>query len=102
MSHGVFAPTGRIDGTNAPAVEKDILAQLGDHKSLVVDLSAIDYISSAGLRVLLVAAKTARQRGGSLMLVGPKPAIVEILKISGFDKILPIHPTMDAAVAALG
>jgi len=102
MSHGVFAPTGRIDGTNAPAVEKDILAQLGDHKSLVVDLAGIDYISSAGLRVLLVAAKTARQRGGSLMLVAPKPAIVEILKISGFDKILPIHPTMDAAVAALG
>lgn len=102
MSHGVFAPTGRIDGTNAPAVEKDILAQLGDHKSLVVDLAAIDYISSAGLRVLLVAAKTARQRGGQLLLVAPKPAIVEILKISGFDKILPIHPTMDAAVAALG
>ena len=102
MSHGVFAPTGRIDGTNAPAVEKDILAQLGDHKSLVVDLAAIDYISSAGLRVLLVAAKAARQRGGSLLLVAPKPAIVEILKISGFDKILPIHPTMDAAVAALG
>jgi anti-anti-sigma factor len=54
-------------------------------------LSGLDYVSSAGLRVLLVAAKAAKGKGGKVVLSSPKPAILEVLKISGFDKILEVR-----------
>jgi anti-anti-sigma factor len=63
---------------------------VGDVNSIDIDLSELDYVSSAGLRVLLVAAKAAKAKGGKVTLLSPKPATVEVLKISGFDKIIPI------------
>lgn len=102
MSHGVFAPSGRIDGTNAPAVEKDILAQLGDHKSLVVDLAAIDYISSAGLRVLLTVLKAIQENRGQLVLAGVGPNVASVLTMSGLDSILQRTATVSEALASIG
>lgn len=87
----VYKPVGRLDGITAAATEKEILALLVDGVSLVsIDLSALDYVSSAGLRVLLVSAKAAKAKGGKLVLLSPKPAILEVLTISGFDKILEV------------
>lgn len=92
MTATTYKPTGRIDGSNALAHEKELLALLvGDVKSISVDLSELDYISSAGLRVLLVTAKAAKARGGKLVLSAPKPPILEVLKISGFDRILEVQ-----------
>jgi len=62
-----------------------------DVNTLNIDLSELDYVSSAGLRVLLVAAKAAKGKGGKVVLLSPKPAILEVLKISGFDKILDVR-----------
>jgi anti-anti-sigma factor len=88
----VYKPIGRIDGTNAVTVEKEILALMVDGvSSVTVDLSELDYISSAGLRVLLVSAKAAKSKGGKVVLLTPKPPIMEVLTISGFDKILEVQ-----------
>jgi anti-anti-sigma factor len=60
-----YAPTGRIDASNAGACEKDLLALMeASGPSAIIDLSGLSYISSAGLRVLLVGAKAARGKGG--------------------------------------
>ena len=87
-----FKPIGRLDTTTSGTTEKELLALLtGDVNSIDMDMSSLAYISSAGLRVLLVVAKAAKARGGTLVLTGIKPAILEVLKISGFDRIIAIQ-----------
>lgn len=88
-----FALNGRLDGTTSTTTEKDLLALLsGDINTIDIDISNLDYVSSAGLRVLLVAAKAAKAKGGKIVLHGPKPTILEVFKISGFDRIIAIAP----------
>jgi anti-anti-sigma factor len=88
----VYKPAGRLDGSTAAATEKEILGLMVDGVGIVtIDLSDLDYVSSAGLRVLLVSAKAAKGKGGKVVLQSPKPAIMEVLSISGFDKILEVR-----------
>ena len=88
----VYKPIGRLDGTTAAAAEREILGLLVDGvSSITIDLSELDYVSSAGLRVMLVSAKAAKAKGGKVLLLSPKPAIMEVLTISGFDKILQVQ-----------
>lgn len=94
----VYSPKGRIDAANAAVAERDVLAVLErSGPSLILDLSQLDYISSAGLRVLLVAAKTARGRNGRALIVGPRASVHEVLRMSGFDKIIPIAASLEDA-----
>lgn len=87
-----YKVAGRLDATTAGATEKDLLGLLVDDvNSITLDLSSLDYVSSAGLRVLLVIAKAAKAKGGKLVLTSPKPAILEVIKISGFDRIITVQ-----------
>ena len=84
--------TGRLDGLSAAGHQQALLALLaGEVRSITVDMARLDYISSAGLRVLLVVAKAALARGGGVVLRSPGPAVLEVLTISGFDSILGIQ-----------
>ena len=86
-----YTAKGRLDATNAATVETELLALLGSGGGqLQLDLAGLDYISSAGLRVLLVVAKAAKAKGGKLSLRAPQPQVLEVIRISGFDRILPI------------
>jgi anti-anti-sigma factor len=99
----IFSPVGRIDGTNAGAAEVELKAVLESAgPNLIMDLSGVDYLSSAGLRVVLVAAKSTRASGGKLVLAGPRPAISEILAMSGFNRIIETAPDVEAATALFG
>jgi anti-anti-sigma factor len=102
--HGVIVlgVAGRIDASNAGVFEEKLLGLIaaGDTR-FVVDCSQLDYISSAGLRTLLVAAKRLTPRGGKLSLSAPKDLIREILDIAGFSSIIPIYRTQEDALAAL-
>lgn len=96
-----IAPTGRLSGTNADAFEVEMLAALeGDAPGLIVDLGGLEYISSAGLRVLLLTAKAAKKKGKTMALAAAKPLVAEALQLGGFDEIIPTHATVDAALAA--
>ncbi len=98
----VFSPKGRIDGTNAAATEKELLAFLDSGEPrIVIDLGAVDYLSSAGLRVLLVAAKAARARAGKVVLAAPRPPVLEVLTMSGFDRIMSLEADVASAGRAL-
>ena len=80
---------GRLDTTTAPELENELKASLEGVNDLVLDLVDLDYISSAGLRVLLAAQKIMNKQG-SMVIVNAKPEIMEVFEITGFTDILTI------------
>jgi len=101
--HGVvvLGVAGRIDASNVAGFDEKLLGLIAaGEKRFVVDCSRLDYISSAGLRSLLVAAKRLTPAGGKLSLSAPKELIKEILDIAGFSSIFPIYRTQEEALAA--
>jgi stage II sporulation protein AA (anti-sigma F factor antagonist) len=98
----IFSPQGRLDASNAPAAEREVLGLFDSAgPSVVLDVSQLDYLSSAGLSVLLVAIKTARAKGGKAVLVGAKPVVLDIFRMSGLDKIIPVVDNRDSALSLL-
>ena len=81
---------GRLDTLTAPELEKTIDNDLGGIEKLVLDLEKLDYISSAGLRVLLHAEKI-MQRLGGMRVKNVSEAVMEIFAVTGFDEILTIE-----------
>jgi anti-anti-sigma factor len=99
----VLTMSGRLDGATAPATEEKVLALInGGADRLVIDCAGLDYISSAGLRILLMAAKRLTPPRGKLALAAPKPQVRDVLDIAGFASLLAIHPTRSAAVKYAG
>jgi len=87
-----YKPKGRLDASTAAAHEKSVQELLaGEVNSVAINLSEVDFLSSAGLRVLLGAAKAAKTKGGKVVLISPKPAVLDVLKASGFDKLIQIQ-----------
>ncbi|QEL63893.1 hypothetical protein OTERR_04170 [Oryzomicrobium terrae] len=93
---------GRLDSATAPGFEKT-LHDLFLHpaRRVLMDFSGLDYISSAGLRVVLMAAKRSKQSQGQLVLCNLQPHVREVFEISGFLKILNIAENQDLALAQL-
>ena len=85
----IITIAGRLDTTTAPALEKAINEDIGDAKNLVLDLTNLQYISSAGLRVLLGAQKK-MQKIGSMKVVNVCETVMEVLEMTGFADILVI------------
>jgi anti-sigma B factor antagonist/stage II sporulation protein AA (anti-sigma F factor antagonist) len=96
------APAGRIDHPNARALEQALQPVLGDAGrsavALVLDFAQVDYISSMGLRALMVAAKTMRARGQRIAVSGLTPAVREIFAIARFDHVLEVFPAVRDAL----
>ena len=80
---------GRLDTTTAPALEKTINEDVADAKNLVLDLKGLEYISSAGLRVLLSAQKK-MQKIGEMKVCNVCESVMEVFEITGFADILTI------------
>ena len=81
---------GRLDTTTAPALDKTINEDIGDTKNLVLDIKALEYISSAGLRVLLSAQKKLQQIG-SMKVTNVCEDVMEVFEMTGFADILVIE-----------
>jgi anti-sigma B factor antagonist len=81
---------GRLDTITAPVLDKTIHEDLGDTKNLVLNLQGVEYISSAGLRVLLSAQKQ-MQKIGSMKVTNVRPEIMEVFEMTGFADILAIE-----------
>ena len=82
--------TGRLDTTTAPALEKTINENLSGIKNLILDLKSLEYISSAGLRVLLSAQKK-MQHVGTMKIVNVCELVMEVFEMTGFSDILTIE-----------
>ena len=80
----------RIDTVTAPDFENEIMDEMGKFDSLTLDLSNLEYISSAGLRVLVLVQKKLKPDDIPFVIVNANDTIKEIFSMSGFDKILTI------------
>ena len=81
---------GRLDTTTAPALDKTISSDIESDKKLTLDLKRLEYISSAGLRVLLSAQKKL-QKSGSMKLINVREEVMEVFEMTGFSDILTIE-----------
>jgi len=102
MTETILSPSGRLDSHTAPGFEQEVLAAVaGGTTRMLIDFSNLQYISSAGLRIVLIGAKKMKGVGGKLALCGLSDSIADVFKISGFSSILDIHPDQASALAAL-
>jgi anti-anti-sigma factor len=93
---------GRLDADNAVEAEKTVNNVLeGDTNRILFDLSALDYLSSAGLRVLLGAAKEMKRRDGKIVLCSLTEFVKEIFEVSGFEALIPIEDSVDSGLKVL-
>jgi anti-sigma B factor antagonist/stage II sporulation protein AA (anti-sigma F factor antagonist) len=87
----VLTPTGRIDNSTTDGLKAGLDAYIAscraDGDRLVLDFSKVDYISSVGLRVLMLAAKQIREQGGTIVVAALQPVVREIFEISRFDLV---------------
>lgn len=99
----VVAATGRVDQSSASALESALSPLWGnpDVASLVLDFSGIEYISSVGLRVLMIAARQMRGRRARIAVTGLQSVVAEIFAISRFNTVLEVFPTVRDALVAL-
>jgi anti-anti-sigma factor len=99
----VVSIVGSVDALTANQVTSFLSAQVGNgQRQLVADLSQVDFMSSAGLRAILIALKESRQQGGDLRLAAAQPRVENILKIAGLTGVLQAFPTLEKAIVSFG
>lgn len=81
---------GRIDTNTSPPLQAEIMKSFQKGRNVILDFAKVDYISSAGLRALLLGHKTAVSKGGSLKIIHVPEIVREVFAVTGFDKILNI------------
>jgi anti-sigma B factor antagonist len=101
----VLSPVGRLDHDSSEGfrTELDPLLEgaVREGRSIVLDLSALEYVSSAGLRCFSLAAKQARAQGGKIVVAAMTPLVAEIFQISRFHMLFEIHPGVREALATV-
>lgn len=98
----IFALAGRLDSNTAPVFEKqlqDYIITPGSH--LIFDFLELDYISSAGLRIILNTAKAYKQGPYKFVTCSMQDHVHEVFEIAGFDTFITIHPTIDDSLSLL-
>jgi anti-anti-sigma factor len=98
----VLSPVGRVDNDTSPAFQTKLLACVGSTASTVlIDFSDVEYISSAGLRALMMASKQSKATNGRLAAASLTPMVKEIFTISRFSLVVQVFETTAQAIAAL-
>ena len=100
--HLGLAVEGRLDANTSAVFQERLLAEVEKrpHARIILDLTPLNYLSSAGLRVLLVAAKNSKKIGTEVRLAGMRPHVEEVFTISGFDALFQIFPSPEAAAGS--
>jgi anti-anti-sigma factor len=101
----VLAPKERLDQAHAQAFQAALAPHLAQCKpgdvALVLDFSNVVYISSVGLRVLMLAAKQVKAQNGRIAVAVLTPLVAEVFQVSQFNLVFDVFPTVDAAIAAV-
>lgn len=104
--NGIWVCTleGRLDGNTSEKADQHLsdLATKEEVSDIILDLSSLEYLSSAGLRVFLMSAKRAKGKNHQVVLAAPNDSVKQVLTISGFSSILQIFPDRSSAATALG
>lgn len=95
----VVALAGQLDSRTAPELERTLLGLLGEKKhEILLDLAALEYVASAGLRVFVMVGKRLQAEGGRLALCALEPGVLKVLEIAGFVQLFPILPDRREAI----
>jgi anti-sigma B factor antagonist len=95
----IFKLNGRLDSNTSPEFEERVLKAIQDGSSkMIIDFEALDYISSAGLRVVNKMLRQLKPNEGKLILCSMQDYVKEVFEIAGFDSFIPIVPNMDEAL----
>lgn len=97
----VLTIKGHLDGNTSPKAQEVIMPLLGQGVKIVIDMSECNYVSSAGLRLLLVIAKTLKSKVGKGVIAGLLPEVKEVMEMTGFDRMYDNFPSIDDAIKAL-
>ncbi len=98
----VVTAHGRLDGIYSSAFANRVGEMIsGPNPKILIDFADIDFVTSAGLRAVLVLMKKAKASGGVFALCGVNPQVREVIDISGFAEIFSIHPGRAEGIAAL-
>ena len=93
---------GRLDADSSPEAEKVVKEALeGQATRVLFNLADLEYLSSAGLRVLLSAAKEMRRRDGKIVLCSLNEFVMEIFEVSGFQSLIPITDSVESGIEVL-
>jgi anti-anti-sigma factor len=96
---GVVRITGRLDFTSAPEASKQFTTAIaGGHRKLIVDLSKVGFVDSAGLGSLIGGMRAARQAGGDLRIANPSEQSRMLLSLTSLDQVIKIDPTIEKAL----
>jgi anti-sigma B factor antagonist len=97
----IYKLNGHLDSNTSLGFENKLIQAIDDgSKSMIIDFKNLDYISSAGLRVILKATKALKREDGKIMLCDMQDYVKEVFEISGFDSLLPIVGSMGDALDA--
>jgi len=92
--------SGRLDAASSPLLERKINSSLeGDRLKLLLNFEGVDYLSSAGMRLLLNLTKKLKSKQGRVAIAGVRPDVMEVIKMAGFDHILDIYSDEQGALA---
>jgi anti-anti-sigma factor len=99
---GVVSLTGRFDGATSAAYEASLLPLLEDGRpTMILDLGGVNYLSSAGIRVLLLLFKKSEALKIPLAIACPQASVAQVLSIAGLDGLLTTQPSVEAAIRAV-
>ncbi|MBT8489820.1 MAG: STAS domain-containing protein [Deltaproteobacteria bacterium] len=94
--------TGRMDAVSSPEFEKELERLIDENNvNFVINLTELNYISSSGLRSVLITAKKLKGKNGQILLASLQDVVKEIFEISGFSAIIPIYESVEEAMEAL-
>jgi anti-anti-sigma factor len=96
-----IALTGKLDAKGAEAIENRFIIASKNHDKVAVDLAGVDYIASIGIRILIMAGKTATRHGGKLVVFGANDLVAKVLTTSGLTEIVPLLSDWGDAQAAM-
>jgi anti-sigma B factor antagonist len=99
-TYTVCRPVGELDAYTVGQF-RDALGELADAHYLLIDLSAVPFMDSAGLGALIGGIRRAREAGGDVAVACSRPTLTRLLHTTGFDRIVPVTETVEAAVKAL-
>ncbi len=98
--HALCRPVGELDAYTV-SMFRDALADLSDRPRLVIDLSEVPFMDSAGLGALIGGIRRTRENGGEVAVACSRPTLTRLLHTTGFDRIVPVTETVELAVAAV-
>jgi anti-sigma B factor antagonist len=93
--------TGRIDIAGAQAIDMPMNIIGGSRRAVVIDLAGVEFMASMGLRSVVMCARSVQSKRGKVVLLAPRPEVLEVIQVSGVDELIPVFASEAEALAAV-